>query len=115
MTWTSEAVLSGEVLAAVMRAMDRTPKMHEGNMSYDVLDGAYEYLLKRFSDGSGTRAGPFFTPPLRRRGGGSGNVADTTNTRIGVAQLFVVPPAGDAPALPPEASAVMTWSYASSV
>ncbi len=62
MTWTSEEVLSGEVLAAVMQAMDRTPKMHEGNLSYDVLGGAYEYLLKRFSDGSGTRAGQFFTP-----------------------------------------------------
>ncbi len=62
MTWTSEAVLSGDVLAAVMQAMDRTPKMHEGNMSHDVLGGAYEYLLKRFSDGSGTRAGQFFTP-----------------------------------------------------
>lgn len=62
MTWTSEEVLSAEVLAAVMQAMDRTPKMHEGNMSYDVLGGAYEYLLKRFSDGSGTRAGQFFTP-----------------------------------------------------
>src|ERR1700744_201023 len=32
MTWTSEQVLPGEVLAAVMQAMDRTPKMHEGNM-----------------------------------------------------------------------------------
>jgi len=62
MTWTSEEVLAGEVLAAVMQAMDRTPKMHEGNMSHDVLGGAYEYLLKRFSDGSGTRAGQFFTP-----------------------------------------------------
>ncbi|MBB4895548.1 type I restriction enzyme M protein [Streptomyces olivoverticillatus] len=62
MTWTSEAVLSEEVLGAVMQAMDRTPKMHEGNMSHDVLGGAYEYLLKRFSDGSGTRAGQFFTP-----------------------------------------------------
>lgn len=62
MTWASEEVLSGEVLAAVMQAMDRTPKMHEGNMSHDVLGGAYEYLLKRFSDGSGTRAGQFFTP-----------------------------------------------------
>lgn len=62
MTWTSEEVLSPEVLAAVMQAMDRTPKMHEGNMSHDVLGGAYEYLLKRFSDGSGTRAGQFFTP-----------------------------------------------------
>lgn len=62
MTWTSEEVLSGEVLAAVMQAMDRTPKMHEGNVSHDVLGGAYEYLLKRFSDGSGTRAGQFFTP-----------------------------------------------------
>lgn len=62
MTWTSEEVLSAEVLAAVMQAMDRVPKMHEGNMSHDVLGGAYEYLLKRFSDGSGTRAGQFFTP-----------------------------------------------------
>ncbi|MFJ3713994.1 N-6 DNA methylase [Streptomyces sp. NPDC090053] len=62
MTWTSEAVLPGEVLTSVMRAMDRTPKMHEGNMSHDVLGGAYEYLLKRFSDGSGIRAGQFFTP-----------------------------------------------------
>ncbi|MEU0557458.1 N-6 DNA methylase [Dactylosporangium sp. NPDC006015] len=62
MTWTSEEVLSSEVLASVMQAMDRTPKMHEGNMSHDVLGGAYEYLLKRFSDGSGTRAGQFFTP-----------------------------------------------------
>jgi type I restriction enzyme M protein len=62
MTWASEEVLAGEVLAAVMQAMDRTPKMHEGNMSHDVLGGAYEYLLKRFSDGSGTRAGQFFTP-----------------------------------------------------
>ncbi|OKH95624.1 type I restriction-modification system subunit M [Streptomyces uncialis] len=62
MTWTQEAVLPGEVLASVMRAMDRSPQMHEGNMSHDVLGGAYEYLLKRFSDGSGTRAGQFFTP-----------------------------------------------------
>jgi type I restriction enzyme M protein len=62
MTWTSEAVLPAEVLASVMQAMDRVPKMHEGNMSHDVLGGAYEYLLKRFSDGSGTRAGQFFTP-----------------------------------------------------
>lgn len=62
MTWTSEELLSGEVLAAVMQAMDRTPKMHQGNMSHDVLGDAYEYLLKRFSDGSGTRAGQFFTP-----------------------------------------------------
>jgi type I restriction enzyme M protein len=31
-------------------------------MSHDVLGGAYEYLLKRFSDGSGVRAGQFFTP-----------------------------------------------------
>ena len=62
MTWTSEEVLPGDVLAAVMQAMDRVPKMHEGNMSHDVLGGAYEYLLKRFSDGSGTRAGQFFTP-----------------------------------------------------
>jgi len=62
MTWTSEAVLPGEVLAAVMQAMDGVPEMHEGNMSHDVLGGAYEYLLKRFSDGSGTRAGQFFTP-----------------------------------------------------
>lgn len=62
MTWTSEAALPGEVLASVMRTMNRAPKMHEGNMSHDVLGGAYEYLLKRFSDGSGTRAGQFFTP-----------------------------------------------------
>ncbi|MFB7475918.1 N-6 DNA methylase [Kitasatospora sp. NPDC056184] len=62
MPWTSEEVLPGDVLAAVMQVMNRVPKMHEGNMSYDVLGGAYEYLLKRFSDGSGTRAGQFFTP-----------------------------------------------------
>lgn len=62
MAWASEEVLPKEVLAATMQAMDRTPKMHEGNMSHDVLGGAYEYLLKRFSDGSGTRAGQFFTP-----------------------------------------------------
>ena len=62
MTWTAEEVLPADVLASVMRAMDRVPKMHEGNMSHDVLGGAYEYLLKRFSDGSGTRAGQFFTP-----------------------------------------------------
>jgi type I restriction enzyme M protein len=62
MTWTSETVLPEAVLAATMQAMDRVPKMHEGNMSHDVLGGAYEYLLKRFSDGSGTRAGQFFTP-----------------------------------------------------
>lgn len=62
MTWTSDEVLSSDVLAAVMQSMDRTPEMHEGNMSHDVLGGAYEYLLKRFSDGSGTRAGQFFTP-----------------------------------------------------
>ncbi|MFC3500043.1 class I SAM-dependent DNA methyltransferase [Micromonospora krabiensis] len=45
-----------------MQAMDRTPKMHEGNMSHDVLGVAYQYLLKPFPDGSGTRAGQFFTP-----------------------------------------------------
>lgn len=62
MTWAAEEVLSREVLAAVMQAMDRTPHMDEDTMSHDVLGGAYEYLLKRFSDGSGTRAGQFFTP-----------------------------------------------------
>lgn len=62
MTWTSEEVLPGDVLASVMQAMNRTPEMHEGKISHDVLGGAYEYLLKRFSDGSGTRAGQFFTP-----------------------------------------------------
>jgi len=62
MTWTSEEVLSADVLTGVMQAMNRVPAMHEGNMSHDVLGGAYEYLLKRFSDGSGTRAGQFFTP-----------------------------------------------------
>ena len=62
MTWTSEEVLSREVLAAVMQAMDRTPKLDGDDVSHDVLGGAYEYLLKRFSDGSGTRAGQFFTP-----------------------------------------------------
>ncbi|MFF5291914.1 type I restriction-modification system subunit M [Paractinoplanes globisporus] len=62
MAWASEEVLPADVLAAVMQAMDRVPKMHEGNMSHDILGGAYEYLLKRFSDGSGTRAGQFFTP-----------------------------------------------------
>jgi type I restriction enzyme M protein len=62
MTWTSEEVLPGEVLAAVMQAMDRTPKLHEGNMSRDVLGRPSEYLLKRFSVESGTRAGRFFTP-----------------------------------------------------
>lgn len=62
MTWTAEEVLPADVLAAVMKTMNLVPKMHEGNMSHDVLGGAYEYLLKRFSDGSGTRAGQFFTP-----------------------------------------------------
>ncbi|WP_454852440.1 N-6 DNA methylase [Promicromonospora soli] len=62
MTWTSSEVLDSSVLAGAMRAMNRVPAMHEGNMSHDVLGGAYEYLLKRFSDGSGTRAGQFFTP-----------------------------------------------------
>lgn len=62
LTWTSEEVLPSSVLTGVMRAMDNVPAMHEGNMSHDVLGGAYEYLLKRFSDGSGTRAGQFFTP-----------------------------------------------------
>jgi type I restriction enzyme M protein len=62
MTWTAEEVLPADVLAAVMTTMNLVPKMHEGNMSHDVLGGAYEYLLKRFSDGSGTRAGQFFTP-----------------------------------------------------
>lgn len=62
MSWTHEDQLTPSVLADVMQAMDRVPAMHEGNMSHDVLGGAYEYLLKRFSDGSGTRAGQFFTP-----------------------------------------------------
>ena len=62
MTWTTEAVLDQAVLANTMKAMNRVPAMHEGNMTHDVLGGAYEYLLKRFSDGSGTRAGQFFTP-----------------------------------------------------
>lgn len=62
LAWTSDEVLRTSVLTGVMRAMDRVPAMHEGNMSHDVLGGAYEFLLKRFSDGSGTRAGQFFTP-----------------------------------------------------
>jgi type I restriction enzyme M protein len=62
LTWASEEVLPANVLTGAMRAMNRVPAMHEGNMSHDVLGGAYEYLLKRFSDGSGTRAGQFFTP-----------------------------------------------------
>ncbi|MZG04207.1 class I SAM-dependent DNA methyltransferase [Streptomyces sp. SID5614] len=62
MTWTHEEELDPTVLAGVMQAMNKVPPMHEGSMSHDVLGGAYEYLLKRFSDGSGTRAGQFFTP-----------------------------------------------------
>ncbi|GAB2677512.1 type I restriction-modification system subunit M [Saccharopolyspora gloriosae] len=58
--WT--ATLDSSVLTGVMQAMNRIPRMHEDNMSHDVLGGAYEYLLKRFSDGAGTRAGQFFTP-----------------------------------------------------
>ncbi|BDO43146.1 DNA methylase [Cellulomonas sp. NTE-D12] len=59
---TGDDGLDGPVLVRVMQAMDRVPKMFAENVSYDVLGGAYEYLLKRFSDGSGTRAGQFFTP-----------------------------------------------------
>jgi type I restriction enzyme M protein len=40
MTWTAEEVLSRDVLAAVVQTMGRIPKMHEDNMSHDVLGDA---------------------------------------------------------------------------
>ena len=45
----------------------------------------------------------FGAPQSVRRGGGRGNVADTTNVRDNAAQMFVVPPARDSTALDNEA------------
>lgn len=39
-----------------------TLRLDSANVQGDVLGAAYEYLLERFADASGTKAGEFFTP-----------------------------------------------------
>jgi hypothetical protein len=49
---------------------------------------------RRMSISMSSHAYDSSAPQLWRRGGASGRVAATTNTRPGVAQMFMVPPAG---------------------
>ena len=37
--------------------------MSNRSVPSDILGRAYEYLIKKFADGAGAKAGEFFTPP----------------------------------------------------
>ncbi|MEI6136958.1 MAG: class I SAM-dependent DNA methyltransferase [Chloroflexota bacterium] len=50
--------------ASLLNLIDtfNTLRLDSANVEGDVLGAAYEYLLERFADASGTKAGEFFTP-----------------------------------------------------
>ena len=59
--WANKAILPEERLTSVVDVFTSL-KLDPESVTHDLLGNAYEYLLKYFADGSGTKAGEFFTP-----------------------------------------------------
>ncbi|WP_395142676.1 N-6 DNA methylase, partial [Armatimonas sp.] len=57
-------LIANEVVAALVNHFN-APEMNlsNANVEPDILGRAYEYLIKKFADDAGQKAGEFFTPP----------------------------------------------------
>ena len=55
-------LIANEVVHALIQHFDEHDLSNNG-VPADVLGRAYEYLIKRFADDAGAKAGEFFTPP----------------------------------------------------
>ena len=55
-------LIANEVVHALVQHFDEHDLSNE-SVPADVLGRAYEYLIKRFADDAGAKAGEFFTPP----------------------------------------------------
>jgi type I restriction enzyme M protein len=61
-TTSGQRVLSDDRLVALVGILDRYP-LGLDDVEPDLFGQAYEYLLRKFAEGSGSSAGEFFTPP----------------------------------------------------
>ena len=59
--WGNKEKLPEHALLNLIEAFD-TSTLGPSRVGHDVLGNAYEYLLKKFADESGKKAGEFFTP-----------------------------------------------------
>ncbi|WP_018639871.1 type I restriction-modification system subunit M [Parafrankia elaeagni] len=59
--WGNEERLPPSALRGLVKAFDDIP-LDPSTVSHDLLGAGYEYLLKKFADVSGQKAGEFFTP-----------------------------------------------------
>jgi len=60
-SWGNEERLPPSALRGLVKAFDSIP-LAPSTVSHDLLGAGYEYLLKKFADVSGQKAGEFFTP-----------------------------------------------------
>jgi type I restriction enzyme M protein len=60
-SWGNEERLPPSALRGLVKAFDDIP-LDPSTVSHDLLGAGYEYLLKKFADVSGQKAGEFFTP-----------------------------------------------------
>lgn len=60
-TSAGQRVISDEALARLIEILNRH-RLGLGDVEPDILGRAYEYLLRKFAEGSGQSAGEFYTP-----------------------------------------------------
>jgi len=60
-TAAGQRILDDDVLARLMEILNRQ-RLGLHDMDSDILGRAYEYLLRKFAEGSGQSAGEFYTP-----------------------------------------------------
>jgi type I restriction enzyme M protein len=59
---SGKRLIPNEVVHALLQHFD-DPDLSNKSVPSDVLGHAYEYLIKKFADDAGAKAGEFFTPP----------------------------------------------------
>jgi type I restriction enzyme M protein len=59
---SGKPLIPNEVVHALIQHFD-SHDLSNASVPPDVLGGAYQYLLKKFADDAGAKAGEFFTPP----------------------------------------------------
>lgn len=59
---TGKLLIPNEVVLALMNHFNEI-NLSNRNVPPDILGRAYEYLIKKFADDAGAKAGEFFTPP----------------------------------------------------
>ena len=59
---SGKPLIANEVVHALVQHFDEHG-LSNGSVPPDVLGRAYEYLIKKFADDAGAKAGEFFTPP----------------------------------------------------